>query len=284
MSSKLSQMIKIISKSYSLQQAKQEAVWISQELPESKWFDACEKRSNLVPLQYILGNQPFGKLDIKCEEGVLIPRLDTEEWVLEATNLLKNINIDNLIDYCTGSGCIGLGFASELNNLKNLDCIDFNDNAINLSIKNLNHNKIFFKKTNINIYKGNLLKGFLPSINENSISLLLSNPPYIPKNDLNKNNVEESVLKFEPKEALLGDIEFYDALCTKILQKNNSFKGFIFELGYIHQAEIVNKLLNNNQSWKIGIRNDQSGNLRNVIGWKVDSEFTILEKMVHTCF
>lgn len=111
-------MIKIISKSYSLQQAKQEAVWISQELPESKWFDACEKRSNLVPLQYILGNQPFGKLDIKCEEGVLIPRLDTEEWVLEATNLLKNINIDNLIDYCTGSGCIGLGFASELNNLK----------------------------------------------------------------------------------------------------------------------------------------------------------------------
>lgn len=36
--------------------------------------DLCLKRSKGKPLQYILGSQPFGDLDILCKPGVLIPR------------------------------------------------------------------------------------------------------------------------------------------------------------------------------------------------------------------
>lgn len=276
---KLQDMARIISKSYPVNQAKREALWISQELPKQKWLNACNLRSQLMPLQYILGNQPFGKLDIKCKSGVLIPRLDTEEWVLEATDLLKNTKIDNVVDYCTGSGCIGLGFASELNQIKKVDCIDFKDDAVALSKVNLNSNKESII-SNVEIHKGNLFDGYLPPILENSISILVSNPPYIPLKDMTKTEVEESVLTYEPKEALIGDLEFYEALCNEIISKNESFQGFIFELGYIHQADLVKQLLNDN-SWIVGIRYDRSEHLRNVLGWKKNSGFNVLQKMVH---
>ena len=34
----------------------------------------CRERATGRPLQYVIGNQPFGALEILCEEGVLIPR------------------------------------------------------------------------------------------------------------------------------------------------------------------------------------------------------------------
>jgi len=34
----------------------------------------CLQRSRGIPLQYLLGSQPFGELDILCRPGVLIPR------------------------------------------------------------------------------------------------------------------------------------------------------------------------------------------------------------------
>jgi methylase of polypeptide subunit release factors len=42
--------------------------------PEDRLLDLCRRRAKGEPLQYILGSQPFGDLDIKCEPGVLIPR------------------------------------------------------------------------------------------------------------------------------------------------------------------------------------------------------------------
>lgn len=34
----------------------------------------CVERARGKPLQYLLGNQPFGDLNILCRKGVLIPR------------------------------------------------------------------------------------------------------------------------------------------------------------------------------------------------------------------
>lgn len=39
----------------------------------------CHKRSQGVPLQYILGDQPFGELEILCRRGVLIPRCESQK-------------------------------------------------------------------------------------------------------------------------------------------------------------------------------------------------------------
>lgn len=39
-----------------------------------------KERARGVPLQYILGSQPFGDLDILCRKGVLIPRCGTPSF------------------------------------------------------------------------------------------------------------------------------------------------------------------------------------------------------------
>lgn len=280
----IEKLVKIISKSLPLKQAHKEAIWITQELPQNKWISACHARSKLVPLQYILGSQPFGKLDISCKAEVLIPRLDTEEWVMEASELLRETKIDNIVDYCTGSGCIGLGFASELLDISRVDCIDYKDEAVSLAKENLMKNSSYIPFP-VGIYKGNVFEKFLPHdlkyLNENSHNILVSNPPYIPEEDMCASKVEESVLKYEPKDALVGDFEFYDALCSNVLNNYKSFKAFIFELGYISQAEKVAQLLNH-EDWTIGIRKDRGGNLRNVIGWRHKSSFDVLDKMIHS--
>lgn len=274
-------LVKVIAKSFPKEQAKREASWIYNELPANQWVAACESRSKHVPLQYILGNQPFGNLTLNCKPGVLIPRLDTEEWVLEAAELLKNTKIGSIVDYCTGSGCIGLGFASELNNAKLVSCIDFKDDAVELATENCNQNATLLK-SKIEVHKGDVFNGYLPSNfdyrNNNGDCLLLANPPYIPIKDLVDTEVEKSVLEYEPREALLGELEFYDALCTQILVPNNAFKSFIFELGYLAQAKRVRESLS--PSWIVGMRSDHSGNLRNVLGWQRDTKFQILEEMV----
>lgn len=43
----------------------------------------CQQRSRGVPLQYILGDQPFGDLEILCQRGVLIPRFDASPTLFQ---------------------------------------------------------------------------------------------------------------------------------------------------------------------------------------------------------
>lgn len=278
-----SSLISLLTKSFSKEQAIRELQWIKNELPENKWLNACNLRSNHVPLQYILGNQPFGKLDLICREGVLIPRLDTEDWVIESSKVLKDVKINGVLDYCTGSGCIGLSYASELNQVSIVDCVDFKDDAIILTNDNYKRNKDSIL-CDVRVSKGDLFDSYIPNDQiyntHTNNNLLVSNPPYIPLKDLHTDEVEESVLKYEPREALLGDLEFYEALCENILLKNNSFNGFIFELGYNSQVIKVRELLNP-KIWSIGIRNDINGKLRNVIGWKKQSSLNVLQKIVH---
>ncbi|KXJ93269.1 S-adenosyl-L-methionine-dependent methyltransferase, partial [Microdochium bolleyi] len=80
----------------------------------------CHKRGLGVPLQYVLGSQPFGRIDIQCRPGVLIPRPETEAWVYHLGELLckpyrgREGGSINILDFCTGTGCIALLLASRL--------------------------------------------------------------------------------------------------------------------------------------------------------------------------
>ena len=125
------------------------------------------KRSAGMPLQYILGNQPFGNLDILCRKHVLIPRLDTEIYTDKMANLLLSTLATTdletvypwqkrkkfrILDLCTGSGCIALLLHSILKPIgaKKVELpagleieilgVDSSPNAIDLARQNLEHN------------------------------------------------------------------------------------------------------------------------------------------------
>ncbi|KAJ5180348.1 hypothetical protein N7492_003558 [Penicillium capsulatum] len=117
----------------------------------------CHRRSRGVPLQYILGDQPFGDLEILCRPGVLIPRPETESYTYQAANLARQISVEaglpsnasrgrkclRVLDLCTGTGCIALLLhallAPRFEELRILG-IDLSPHAMSLARKNLDHN------------------------------------------------------------------------------------------------------------------------------------------------
>ncbi|KEF60703.1 uncharacterized protein A1O9_02264 [Exophiala aquamarina CBS 119918] len=129
------------------------------------------QRSRGKPLQYILGTQPFGDLEIKCHEGVLIPRPETETYTEQIGKILSDRILDvkndlankicqrkriRILDLCTGTGCIALllhsllkpppGTMAPSSVLSKTELgievvgLDISDRAVELARLNLKHN------------------------------------------------------------------------------------------------------------------------------------------------
>lgn len=258
-----------------LESARNELRWIKSELPKNKWNSAIARRSRLEPLQYILGSQPFGGVDIRCEPGVLIPRWETEEWTLALVEVVRDLQPLDVVDACTGTGCIPILMKYELPNW-NIGSFDISPNAVTLAGKNCQ-----ISKCEVKLHHGNV---FDPAIVKNwdNIDLITSNPPYIPMDDYRKpvalDGPEESVRLYEPQLALVGNLEFYTALMQNLVLKLEC-EGFVFELGYELQVQETAKLLP--EGWDYGRYFDSAGNLRCVVGWKKGSELAVLEILVN---
>ncbi|GEQ69359.1 hypothetical protein JCM33374_g3030 [Metschnikowia sp. JCM 33374] len=261
----------------SLELAKTELRWIQKELPRSKWTHAITRRSKLEPLQYILGTQPFGPLEILCERNVLIPRWETEEWVTKTAEVLGASSMKSLsiLDACTGSGCIPLLLKYLLPQAQ-IQAFDFSEDAISLSSRNMEHTglQVHFWKQDLFGFK---VTGELPSVD-----LVTSNPPYIPEEDYKKpvtlNGPEMSVRKYEPREALVGHLEFYKSLVDKMILPLKA-KGLVFELGYEDQAMETAKNLP--CGWSCGRYIDSANNLRCVVAWEDGSSMESLKHLVN---
>ncbi|KAJ5719579.1 hypothetical protein N7493_007157 [Penicillium malachiteum] len=140
--------------------ARNELRWLREraqrETPSREWRTRlramCRQRSRGVPLQYIIGDQPFGDLEILCERGVLIPRSDTESFTNEAAKTIQgmaksrnehsNSKSLRILDLCTGTGCIALLLHQLLSPNFNLKIfgVDISPIALNLAQRNLAHN------------------------------------------------------------------------------------------------------------------------------------------------
>ena len=83
-----------------------------------KYMELVGIRASKIPLQHITGSQEFMGLDFKVNEDVLIPRQDTELLVENAITYIKSVKGDvDVLDMCTGSGCIAISIDRSVNNL-----------------------------------------------------------------------------------------------------------------------------------------------------------------------
>ncbi|KAF2203672.1 hypothetical protein GQ43DRAFT_447247 [Delitschia confertaspora ATCC 74209] len=117
--------------------------------------DMVSQRTKGVPLQYILGTEHFGELELGVRRGVLIPRQETASVTTHLAHLLSRSRFPlppelRILDLCTGSGCIPLLFQHEFRNSalrknKNKDVklkllgVDISSTAIALANSNLQH-------------------------------------------------------------------------------------------------------------------------------------------------
>lgn len=166
---------------------------LGDELPqetEERLTDWILRRKGGEPLQYILGKWWFYGLEIQLIEPVLIPRPETEQLVALA---LPHIHAqDRVLDLCTGSGAIALAIANAVP-----DAIVTATDLSPAAIRTAEHNRDRLGLRGIQILQGDL---FEPVTGER-FHLILSNPPYISTEDMEK--LEREVLQ-EPRLALWG--------------------------------------------------------------------------------
>ncbi|AMD21535.1 HFL321Cp [Eremothecium sinecaudum] len=252
-----------------LEQARTELRWIQTELKvPAEVHKACVLRARGVPLQYILGSQPFGPLLVQCQPGVLIPRWETEEWAYELGKRFAVAQQEalELIDLCTGTGCVALLLRYMIHGAQ-ATAVDISRTAVALARKNS-----LSQNVPITVLQQDVLRPITGDLSGRHFDLLTCNPPYVPRSTY-VGSCTTSVRRYEPKLALIADKEFYANLVDSWLQRTDSF---VYEVGQLEQCEYVLSKVEGHpdisDAWRVGFREDANGKTRVVYGYRRNSK------------
>ena len=152
-----------------------------------------KKRIKSEPLAYILNEWDFYGETFYLDKNSLIPRQDTElliDLVLKKYDKESKLNI---LDLGTGSGVIGITL-SKLYPNSMITISDISSKVLNVANKNIKNHNV----TNIRSLESDWFDSFKE---EKLFDLILTNPPYISKDDDHLNNLE---LGYEPSNALVA--------------------------------------------------------------------------------
>ncbi|KAK1599689.1 HemK family methyltransferase [Colletotrichum navitas] len=234
----------------------------------------CARRGRGVPLQYVLGSQPFGALDIRCRPGVLAPRAETEAYALHLTEMIVSGRLPRLrdrelriVDFCTGTGCIALALYEGLARRaarSSVTGVDVSPTAVRLSRENLWHNVgagALLRPTeekNVSFQLADVFdEAAMATIPH--CDVLVSNPPYISRKvwTYGRGQMGYSVRKYEPRLALVpGDTtptydgcDHADVFYARLLDVARRLrpKVLLFEVGDQEQAVRVARLVRRNE-------------------------------------
>lgn len=161
-------------------------------------MQAWEKRlvEDHEPLAYVVGFVPFLDLTILTKAPVLIPRPETEWWVGELCLAWQRHKYEafNILDLCTGSGCVALALARFFPQSTVLGT-DISADALALARKNALCND----GANVSFVHADLFDGIDKNM---KFDLVVANPPYIPAEDFE--SLEPSVRLWEDYDALIA--------------------------------------------------------------------------------
>jgi release factor glutamine methyltransferase len=199
-----------------------------------------QRRKKREPPQYILGSTEFFGLEFIVTPDVLIPRPETEiliEEVLKAVGSPQSAVIDyrqstigyrlNILDLCTGSGCIAVALAKKLRDAR-IYAVDISERALKIARENARRHGV---EDRIDFIQGNLFEPF--TVHGSRFDLIISNPPYIPSGEIDL--LQREVKEYEPREALNGgpDGLFY---LKKIIEEAPDYLksdgSLLLEIGY----------------------------------------------------
>ncbi|MDC0566088.1 peptide chain release factor N(5)-glutamine methyltransferase [Candidatus Pelagibacter sp.] len=218
------------------------------------------ERATRKPIAYLLNKKFFWKSEFYVNKNTLIPRPDTEIIIEQILKVTKNKNYLRILDIGVGSGCILLSILKEKKNFYGSG-IDISKNS--LEISKINAKKLFVEER-VKLYKSDVDK-----FTQGKYDLIVSNPPYIKRNDLKY--LESDVLKFEPKLALDGGLDGLSVIrnvikkSTELLKKNGKF---ILEIGFDQKSKVI-KLLNNKGFYINSTIKDLAKNDRCIVSTKI---------------
>ncbi|OGV25594.1 MAG: ribosomal protein L3 N(5)-glutamine methyltransferase [Legionellales bacterium RIFCSPHIGHO2_12_FULL_37_14] len=184
-------------------------------LLQEKRFLAEQLKSriiNKVPVPYLINEAYFAGLDFYVDERVIIPRSPIAEAISQHFNpWVDENNVKEILDLCTGSACIAIACAYAFQDA-NVDAIDISKEALEVATINVERHKL---KDRVKLILSNLWDKVPPK----KYDLIISNPPYVSKEELRtlpKEYAHEPKLALEAKN---NGLEF----AAKILKQAADF-------------------------------------------------------------
>lgn len=218
-------------------------------------------RKSGVPVQYILGSWEFMNMNLKVGEGVLIPREDTAVLVEEVIKNASSSKYLNLIDLCSGTGCVALALEKNLEDFNEICALEYSEKAfeyLSENIKNLG--------SKVKAVKGNVFEDY-NLFKDDYFDCIVSNPPYIKTKDVK--TLDREVLH-EPETALDGGetgLDFYIGICKFWPSKIKSGGILAFEIGQGMHDDVA-EIMKSSGFEKINFSKDINGIVRCVMGFK----------------
>lgn len=248
----------------------------SRELPQTpeiqemtgRYREMIAQRGRRIPLQQILGTQEFMGLAFYVNRHVLIPRQDTETLV-ELVLKEHPGEGENLLDLCTGSGCIAISLAA-MGNYGRVCAVDLSREALKVAEKNKDRLLSEERRSRFELLEGDLFAALSASVfPERTFDVLVSNPPYIPTNVIE--TLEPEVREYEPRMALDGSrdgLAFYRRIAAEAGNYLNHGAAVYLEIGW-DQGERVREILENAGFLSLRVLPDAAGKDRVVSAlWK----------------
>jgi release factor glutamine methyltransferase len=160
-----------------------------------------QRRLDREPVQYITGIQEFWSKEFMVGPQVLIPRPETEVLVEQTLAVMENQKegietiTPNILDLGTGSGAVAVSLAAELPKT-DIWASDISEDALEIAKINARKHGV---DARIHFIRSDLFSAFAPAL---CFDVIVSNPPYIPAEDLD--GLQPEVSRFEPRSALDG--------------------------------------------------------------------------------
>lgn len=163
---------------------------------------AARRRSG-EPLQYIEGTVQFGPIEVVVDRRVLIPRPESEQLYEAAVERLRGVPNPLVIDLCAGSGNLGLAIKHTLPAARVI-ASDISPGAVAVATENASRLGL-----DVEVVRGDLFSA-LPADIARSVDLIVSNPPYVTRDECALLPAE--IAEWEPALALDGGSDGLDTL------------------------------------------------------------------------
>lgn len=232
--------------------------WPESQLDRLAVWAECLKAGE--PLQHLLGEVWFDGMRLVVGPEVLIPRPETEELVAAvASRVIKDAPLQ-VVDWCTGSGCIALALKHRIPHA-HVTGVDVSAKALELAQTNRDQLQL-----DVTFQHGDLLAADPWPV---PVQAVTANPPYIPNSE--RQSMDKRVVDFEPEIALFVPDEtpllFYEKLIEWCGQGNLCADGLLAVECHMEWTHSVAKLFQVEDGWKdVEILEDLQGNPRHVLG------------------
>jgi release factor glutamine methyltransferase len=173
------------------------------EEARQRYRELIRKRVEGCPVAYLVGRKEFFSLELEVGPDVLIPRPDSELAVTECLRLAKGMAGPRALDMGTGSGNLAVAVAKHHKGAR-VTAVDLSPKALAVAERNAVKHGVAER---VRFLGGDL---FAPLPAGERFDFILSNPPYIPRDDIAK--LAPGVRDYEPHLALDGGPDGYAVL------------------------------------------------------------------------